>query len=111
VVDADASNVSRTPGRREPFERATGATPCFRTRAGVTGMDEDPTTQELRVQQRRREGAERKRAERAPTEDAAEQHARRAEKNAYLRKRLEERAEAERAAAREAEEGGSHEEP
>jgi hypothetical protein len=79
--------------------------PCLRRRRSpLTGMDEDPTTQELRVQQLRREGAERERAEHAPTEDAAEQHARRAEKNAYLRERLEQRAEAERAASGEFEE-------
>lgn len=62
--------------------------------------EEDPTTQELRVDQVRREAAERERAEQAPTEDAAEQHARRAERNAFLRERLEQRAEAERQAAR-----------
>ncbi len=64
-------------------------------------MEEDPITQELRVRQIRREGAERELAEQAPTEDAAEEHGRRAEKNAYLRERLEQRAEAERQAARE----------
>jgi hypothetical protein len=64
-------------------------------------MEEDPTTQELRIAQLRREGAEREAAEEAPTDDAAEAHAKRAEKNAYLRRRLEERAEAERQAARE----------
>lgn len=61
-------------------------------------MEEDPTTQELRIAQIRREGAERDRAEHASTDDAAEAHAKRAEKNAYLRRRLEERAEAEREA-------------
>ena len=62
-------------------------------------MEEDPTTQELRVSQLRRESAERDRAEQAPTDEAAEAHARRAQKNAYLRERLEDRAEAERDAA------------
>ena len=74
-------------------------------------MEEDPTTQELRVLQTRREGAERERAERAPTDEAAEVHARRAEKNAYLRERLERRAEAEREAAREDAEEASDGEP
>jgi hypothetical protein len=68
-------------------------------------VEEDPATEELRIEQLRREGAERARAETAPTDDAAEQHARRAEKTAYLRERLEERAEAERRAAGEADNG------
>jgi hypothetical protein len=63
-------------------------------RAGPEG--EDPTTQELRISQARREAAERKSAGEAPTEDALEQHDRRAEKAAYLRDKLERRAEAER---------------
>jgi hypothetical protein len=63
------------------------------------GMEEDPTTQELRIEQLQREAVERDRAEQAPTDDAAEAHAKRAEKNAYLRERLEERARAEREAA------------
>ena len=58
-------------------------------------MEEDPTTQELRVAQERREDAERERAKRASTDEAAVAHARRAEKTAYLRERLEERARAE----------------
>ena len=58
-------------------------------------MDEDPTTQELRLQQLQRERVERERAERAASEDDAEAHARRAEKTAYLRERLEERAKSE----------------
>ena len=70
-------------------------------------MDEDPTTQELRVDQLRREREERRQAGEAPTDEAVEQHERRAEKAAYLRERLEERAVAERRGAREreAEEG------
>ena len=59
-------------------------------------MEDDPTTQELRGEQAKREAEERRSAEDAPTEDAADQHARRAEKAEYLRKRLEERAKAER---------------
>ena len=64
-------------------------------------MEEDPTTQELRIKQIRREVSERERAEKAPTEEAAEAHERRADKTAYLREQLEQRAEAEREAARE----------
>jgi hypothetical protein len=61
---------------------------------------EDPTTQELRLDQLRRERAEQESEGDAPTEDAAEQHGRRAEKASYLREQLEKRAEAEREAAR-----------
>jgi hypothetical protein len=39
---------------------------------------------------------EQEQAQEAPTEDEAEQHARRADKAAYLRQKLEERAESER---------------
>ena len=60
--------------------------------------EEDPTTQELRLEQRRREADERERADASVEEDEAEQHERRAEKAGYLREKLEQRAEAERAA-------------
>ena len=59
-------------------------------------MDEDPTTEELRLEQTEREEVERLRAEEAPSEDATDQHERRAEKAEYLREKLEERAESER---------------
>jgi hypothetical protein len=59
---------------------------------------EDPTTQELRLEQVRRESDERDRASGSLDEDEAEQHERRAEKAGYLRQKLEERADAERAA-------------
>ena len=62
---------------------------------------EDPTTQELRLDQVARERAEQENAESAPTDDAAEQHGRRADKASYLREQLEKRAEAERRAQRE----------
>jgi hypothetical protein len=58
-------------------------------------VEEDPTTQELRLDQLRREQEEREEAE-ASTEAEAEQHGRRAEKAEYLKEKLEERAEAER---------------
>jgi hypothetical protein len=58
--------------------------------------EEDPTTQELRVRQARREEEERRQAEDDPTEDGTEKHARRADKADYLRKKLEERARSER---------------
>jgi len=60
--------------------------------------NEDPTTQELRLEQLQRETAERDRAGASPDPDEAEQHERRAEKAGYLREKLEERADAERAA-------------
>lgn len=59
-------------------------------------MEEDDTTQELRLEQSRREAAEREEAEESPSEDEAEQHVRRAEKADYLKGKLEERAESER---------------
>jgi hypothetical protein len=59
---------------------------------------EDPTTQELRIEQFQRERTERERAGESIEEDEAEQHERRAEKAGYLREKLEERADAERAA-------------
>lgn len=59
-------------------------------------MDDEPTTEELRVAQLRREGAERERAGRGVSEEDTEQHERRADKAAYLREKLEERAESER---------------
>jgi hypothetical protein len=58
-----------------------------------------------------RERAERERAERAASEDDAEAHARRAEKTAYLRERLEQRARAEREGDSEAEDGSARPEP
>jgi hypothetical protein len=60
--------------------------------------DEDPTTKELRLEQLRREADEHERADTSVDEDEAEQHERRAEKAGYLREKLEERADAERAA-------------
>ena len=60
--------------------------------------DEDPTTRELRLEQLRREQTEREAAERGHTDDDTGTHDARAAKAAYLRKKLEERAEAERKA-------------
>jgi hypothetical protein len=59
---------------------------------------EDPTTQELRLEQLRREAEERERANASQEDDEAEQHERRADKASYLREKLEERADAERVA-------------
>jgi hypothetical protein len=61
-------------------------------------MEEDPTTQELRVSQLKRSAEERRRAEEAPTDDGTDQHEARAAKADYLREKLEQRAEAERRA-------------
>ena len=60
--------------------------------------EEDPTTQELRIRQSRREERERRQAEEDPTMDGTEKHARRADKADYLKKKLEERARSEREA-------------
>lgn len=52
----------------------------------------DPRTEELRVEQIARAREEHARAEGAELEDEADQHARRAEKAAYLKRKLDERA-------------------
>jgi hypothetical protein len=62
--------------------------------------DEDPTTRELRIKQLQKELDEREAAEAGQTEDDTGTHDARAAKAAYLRKKLEERAEAEREAGR-----------
>jgi hypothetical protein len=63
-------------------------------------VSEDPTTQELRLDQLRRERAELEQAEHDNPE-GTDQHEARAAKAGYLREKLEERAEAERRAAAE----------
>ncbi|HKP89972.1 MAG TPA: hypothetical protein VJT75_08360 [Thermoleophilaceae bacterium] len=60
--------------------------------------EEDPTTQELRLEQLQREADERERTGASLDDAEADQHERRADKAGYLREKLEERAEAERAA-------------
>ena len=62
--------------------------------------EEDPTTQELRIEQAKREEGERERAAEGVTPDDTEQHERRADKASYLREKLAERARAEREAGR-----------
>lgn len=62
---------------------------------------EDPTTEELRVRQELREEEARVQADRAPDEHDTAQFDRRADKAAYLRRKLEERERAERDAAEE----------
>jgi hypothetical protein len=60
----------------------------------------DPTTEELRLDQLKRERALRDEAERLPDDDdTSEQVVARADKAAYLREKLEERARAERASS------------
>jgi hypothetical protein len=68
-------------------------------------VEEDPTTQELRAKQRAREEDEAERAEQAPQEDDTAQHEARAAKAGYLAEKLEERARAERDAARDRDDG------
>jgi hypothetical protein len=62
-------------------------------------VSEDPTTQELRLDQLRRERDELEQAERGENPDDTGQHEARAAKAGYLREKLEERAESERRAA------------
>lgn len=61
--------------------------------------DPDPKTEELRVEQIVREREERTAEHEAVQPDEAEQHARRADKAAYLKAKLGERAESEREGA------------
>jgi hypothetical protein len=61
----------------------------------------DPATEEMRIEQLERERQEHARAKAAPDEPETEQHERRAERASYLKEKLDERAEAEDAAARE----------
>lgn len=58
--------------------------------------EEDPQTEELRLRQAAREADEREEAEAAGSDEETEQHERRADKAAYLREKLEQRARAER---------------
>jgi len=60
---------------------------------------EDPSTEELRVRQELREEEARVQADRAPDEHDTMQFDRRADKAAYLKRKLEEREQAEREAA------------
>jgi hypothetical protein len=71
-------------------------------------VERDPTTetQELRLAQLKRERAERESAADEPKEEGVEKHVRRADKAAYLKEKLAERAEAERR-AREEDDGPS----
>jgi len=62
----------------------------------TSNESEDPTTEELRIEQGERETASHKAADRADTRAEEKAHERRAEKSAYLREKLEERERAER---------------
>lgn len=62
----------------------------------IGAMSEEPETERLKETQQEREEAESEQAASAVTDDEAAQHQRRAEKAAYLREKLEERAESER---------------
>lgn len=55
--------------------------------------DDEPTTETLRIEQLRRELAERRRAGQASTEEEERAADRRADKAAYLREKLDEQAE------------------
>jgi len=58
--------------------------------------EEKPETRELRIEQEKRETAEFEALKESQLDDEKAQHARRADKAAYLREKLEERAESER---------------
>jgi hypothetical protein len=65
----------------------------------MTMSDADPTTEELRIEQVKREVEERRRARAGASPEDTDQHERRASKAEYLREKLEQRARAEREAA------------
>ena len=72
-----------------------------RRRPGTLATVADPKTEELRVEQIERERREHRRAKQAEEDPETDTHERRAERAGYLKEKLEERAEAEDAAARE----------
>jgi membrane protein len=72
-----------------------------RRRPGTLADVPDPETEEMRLEQIKRETQEHRQAKQADEEPETEQHERRAERAGYLKEKLEERAEAEDAAARE----------
>jgi len=101
-VDLDRFDQSQQGSSSQRYAETGGAAdgpsrhgPCRRYARPV---DEDLKTRALRREQERREHTERSRAEVAGADDA-DQHARRAEKAEYLKRKLEQRAEAERNAA------------
>ena len=61
--------------------------------------EQEPTTQELRIRQMKREEEARIESDRTPGEEDTAQFDRRADKAAYLKRKLEERERAEREAA------------
>ena len=62
----------------------------------MTDFGDDPSTEELRAVQARREESERERAAKADDEREEQTHERRAERAAYLREKLDEQAESDR---------------
>ncbi len=115
VVEPDRSRgasvtrsiMARPPPAARPIALAAGRPAAARRRARpaladrrrwryVLGMTDEHKTEELKVIQEDREAEERKRARSALDEDEVEQHERRADKAAYLREKLEQRAESER---------------
>jgi hypothetical protein len=83
------------PGLLGATCRRASSDNCLRARY-VLSVPEDPITEELKLTQREREHAERRRAQDVADADEAAQHARRADKARYLAEKLEERAESER---------------
>ena len=68
----------------------------YRSSTSLLLVDEDPTTEELRVRQSARAKEEREEAARADQDEETAQHERRADKAEYLKQKLAERSEAER---------------
>ncbi len=71
-------------------------------RSGTLADVPDPETEEMRLEQLERERKEHAQAQQADQEPETEEHERRADRAGYLREKLEQRAEAEDAAAKEA---------
>ena len=71
----------------------------LRHRSGTLAAMPDPDTEEMRLEQLERERKEHARADASPDEPETAQHERRAERAGYLKEKLEERGEAEDAAA------------
>ena len=64
--------------------------------AGAAGDPDNPSTEELRAVQARREEVERERAEETPDPTDELTHVRRADRAAYLRDKLDEQAQSEK---------------
>ncbi len=78
-----------------PLMAAVNRLRC-RDRGSHAVMDEEPLTEELRERQAERERTERAHAREAGEDEDTQVHERRADRAAYLRRKLDERADSER---------------